>query len=175
MPVVYRPARTEDLQRAGELVVHSLNERPHATRGAIEITAPSIVDPSVFEAAQAHLGKRKRERGRGRCWLLQGLTVCQRCRIRILREDGPPFTQIRSNECPALLSLHRCRWLPIQRQSSVQQSARPQRPAGAGRMDSSTSTLGRPAIGWLTNTVDALPKRAMAPPHRTRSLALSAK
>jgi hypothetical protein len=29
-------------------------------------------------------------------------------------------------------------------------------------------------IGWLTNTVDALPKRAMAPPHRTRSFALSA-
>ena len=26
MPVIYRPARTEDLQRAGELVVHSLNE-----------------------------------------------------------------------------------------------------------------------------------------------------
>jgi GNAT superfamily N-acetyltransferase len=26
MPVIYRPARTEDLQRAGELVVHTLNE-----------------------------------------------------------------------------------------------------------------------------------------------------
>jgi len=26
MPVIYRPARTDDLQRAGELVVHSLNE-----------------------------------------------------------------------------------------------------------------------------------------------------
>jgi len=48
----------------------------------IEIPVPSIVDPAVFAAAQAQLEenrRRKRERRQGRCWLLQGLTVCQRC------------------------------------------------------------------------------------------------
>ena len=48
----------------------------------IEIPVPPIVDPAVFEAAQAQLEenrRRKRERKRGLCWLLQGLTVCQRC------------------------------------------------------------------------------------------------
>ena len=48
----------------------------------IEIPVPPIVDPAVFEAAQAQLEenrRRKRERKRGLCWLLQGLTVCRRC------------------------------------------------------------------------------------------------
>jgi site-specific DNA recombinase len=48
----------------------------------IEIPVPSIVDPGVFEAAQAQIEenrRRKRERKRGQYWLLQGLTVCQRC------------------------------------------------------------------------------------------------
>jgi site-specific DNA recombinase len=48
----------------------------------IEIPVPSIVDPAVFEAAQAQIEenrRRKRERKRGQYWLLQGLTVCQRC------------------------------------------------------------------------------------------------
>ena len=48
----------------------------------IEIPVPPIVDPAVFEATRVQLEenrKRKRERSRGQCWLLQGLTVCQRC------------------------------------------------------------------------------------------------
>ena len=48
----------------------------------IEIAVPPIVDPAVFEAARAQIEenrKRQRERKRGQCWLLQGLTVCQRC------------------------------------------------------------------------------------------------
>jgi site-specific DNA recombinase len=48
----------------------------------IEIPVPPIVDPEVFEAVRAQLEenrRRKRERERGQCWLLQGLTVCQRC------------------------------------------------------------------------------------------------
>jgi hypothetical protein len=68
----------------------------------IEIPVPSIVDPAVFEATRVQLEesrKRKRERARGQCWLLQGLTV---------------FTQIRSDERLALLSLHRCGRLSVQ-------------------------------------------------------------
>jgi Recombinase len=45
----------------------------------IEIPVPPIVDPAVFEAVRAQLEenrRRKRERQRGQCWLLQGLTVC---------------------------------------------------------------------------------------------------
>jgi len=48
----------------------------------IEIPVPPIVDRAVFEAVRAQLEenrRRKRERKRGHCWLLQGLTVCQRC------------------------------------------------------------------------------------------------
>jgi site-specific DNA recombinase len=48
----------------------------------IEIPVPPIVDPAVFEAVRAQLEenrRRKRERQRGQCWLLQGLTVCRRC------------------------------------------------------------------------------------------------
>lgn len=48
----------------------------------IEIPVPAIVDPAVFEAAKTQLEEnrqRKRERGRGHCWLLQGLAVCQCC------------------------------------------------------------------------------------------------
>ena len=48
----------------------------------IEIPVPPIVDAAVFEAVRAQLEenrRRKRERQRGPCWLLQGLTVCRRC------------------------------------------------------------------------------------------------
>ena len=48
----------------------------------IEIPVPPIVDSAVFEAVRAQLEenrRRKRERQRGQCWLLQGLTVCRRC------------------------------------------------------------------------------------------------
>jgi len=49
----------------------------------IEIAVPPLVDAETFEAAGAQLGenrKRKRAGLRGPRWLLQGLTVCRRCR-----------------------------------------------------------------------------------------------
>ena len=48
----------------------------------IEIAVPGLVEPALFEAAQAQLDenrKRKRESQRGPRWLLQGLTVCRGC------------------------------------------------------------------------------------------------
>jgi site-specific DNA recombinase len=48
----------------------------------IEIPVPAVVDPAVFEAAQAQLDenrRRRRERRRRPGWLLQGLVVCRRC------------------------------------------------------------------------------------------------
>lgn len=48
----------------------------------IEVSVPALVDPAVFEAAQAQLienRQRKRDQWRGPRWLLQGLTVCRRC------------------------------------------------------------------------------------------------
>jgi site-specific DNA recombinase len=48
----------------------------------IEIPVPPLVDPTVFEAARSQLEEnrsRKRDRKPSQCWLLQGLTVCQRC------------------------------------------------------------------------------------------------
>lgn len=48
----------------------------------IEIPVPALVDPAIFEAAQAQLyenRRRRRELRRRPGWLLQGLVVCQRC------------------------------------------------------------------------------------------------
>ena len=48
----------------------------------IEIPVPALVDPAIFEAAQAQLDenrRRRRELRRRPGWLLQGLVVCQRC------------------------------------------------------------------------------------------------
>src|SRR6202163_4137629 len=48
----------------------------------IEVAVPALVDPALFEAAQAQLDenrKRRRESRRGPRWLLQGLTVCRCC------------------------------------------------------------------------------------------------
>jgi site-specific DNA recombinase len=48
----------------------------------IEVPVPALVDPAVFEAAQAQLQEnrqRKRASSTGPRWLLQGLTVCHRC------------------------------------------------------------------------------------------------
>jgi len=70
----------------------------------IEIPVPSIVDSAVFEAAQAQLEenrKRKRERRRGRCWLLQGLTVCQRCGYAYYGKTAP-----RSRKYDPMNALH---------------------------------------------------------------------
>ena len=48
----------------------------------IEIAVPALIDPAVFEAAQAQLDenrRRRRELRRRPGWLLQGLVVCRRC------------------------------------------------------------------------------------------------
>ena len=48
----------------------------------IEIPVPSLVDPTVFELARTQLEenrRRKRHQKTGRCWILQGLTVCRHC------------------------------------------------------------------------------------------------
>jgi len=48
----------------------------------IEIPVPALIDPAMFEAARGQLDEnrsRKRDREPGQRWLLQGLTVCQRC------------------------------------------------------------------------------------------------
>jgi site-specific DNA recombinase len=74
----------------------------------IEIPVPAIIDPTVFEAAQAQLEenrKRKRERRRGQCWLLQGLTVCQRCGYAYYGKAAPrsrpydPMNMLRYYRC----------------------------------------------------------------------------
>ena len=70
-----------------------LRGRPHPARRPnsrvpapreewIEIPVPALVDPAVFEAAQAQLDenrRRRRELRRRPGWLLQGLVVCRRC------------------------------------------------------------------------------------------------
>ena len=48
----------------------------------IEIPVPALIEPAVFEAAQAQLDenrRRRRELRRRPGWLLQGLVVCRRC------------------------------------------------------------------------------------------------
>jgi hypothetical protein len=77
---------------ASEALAASHHACPHATPKVDPIPVPSIVDPAVFEAAQTQLEenrKRKGERRRGRCWLLQGLTVCQRCRYAYYGKTAP--------------------------------------------------------------------------------------
>jgi site-specific DNA recombinase len=74
----------------------------------IEIPVPPIIDPAVFEAARAQLEenrRRKRERRRGQCWLLQGLTVCQRCGYAYYGKTAPrsrkydPMNALRYYRC----------------------------------------------------------------------------
>jgi site-specific DNA recombinase len=74
----------------------------------IEIPVPPIVDPAVFEAVRAQLEenrRRKREREGGQCWLLQGLTVCQRCGYAYYGKTAPrsrkydPMNTLRYYRC----------------------------------------------------------------------------
>ena len=74
----------------------------------IEIPVPPIIDPPVFEAARAQLEenrRRKRERRRGQPWLLQGLTVCQRCGYAYYGKTAPrsraydPMNTLRYYRC----------------------------------------------------------------------------
>ena len=74
----------------------------------IVIPVPPIVDPAVFEAVRAQLEenrRRKREREHGQCWLLQGLTVCQRCGYAYYGKTAPrsrkydPMNALRYYRC----------------------------------------------------------------------------
>jgi site-specific DNA recombinase len=65
----------------------------------IEIAVPALVDPALFEAAQAQLEenrKRRRESRRGPRWLLQGLTVCRCCGYAYCAKTLPPLPTDRS-------------------------------------------------------------------------------
>ena len=63
----------------------------------IEIPVPPLVDPIMFEAVRGQLEEnrgREQDRQPSRCWLLQGLTVCQRCGYAYLWQNGAALTQI---------------------------------------------------------------------------------
>jgi site-specific DNA recombinase len=65
----------------------------------IEVPVPALVDPAVFEAAQAQLAEnrqRKRDSLRGPRWLLQGLTVCHRCGYAYYGKAMPTSSRARS-------------------------------------------------------------------------------
>jgi site-specific DNA recombinase len=74
----------------------------------IEVAVPALVDPAVFEAAQAQLDEnrqRKRERRKGPRWLLQGLTVCRRCGYAYYGKMAPRSDWTKSKE---VLCYYRC-------------------------------------------------------------------
>ena len=55
---------------------------PVAREEWIEVPVPALVEPALFEAAQAQLEENRRHKREGRRrpgWLLQGLVVCRRC------------------------------------------------------------------------------------------------
>src|SRR4051794_4693191 len=65
----------------------------------IEVPVPALVNPAVFEAAQAQLAEnrqRKRDSLRGPRWLLQGLTVCHRCGYAYYGKTTPKSSRDRS-------------------------------------------------------------------------------
>jgi site-specific DNA recombinase len=65
----------------------------------IEVSVPALVDPAVFEAAQAQLAEnrqRKRDSLRGPRWLLQGLTVCHCCGYAYYGKTTPKSSRARS-------------------------------------------------------------------------------
>ena len=81
---------------------------PMPREESIEIPVPPIVDPAVFEAGQAQLEenrRRKRERKRGLCWLLQGLTVCRRCGYAYYGKTAP---RSRKYDPMNILRYYRC-------------------------------------------------------------------
>src|SRR5216684_1161424 len=67
----------------------------------IEVAVPALVEPAVFEAAQAQLDenrKRRRESRRGPRWLLQGLTVCRCCGYAYCAKTLPPLATDRAKD-----------------------------------------------------------------------------
>jgi len=79
----------------------------------IEIPVPPLVDPTMFEAVRDQLEEnrsRKRDRKPSQFWLLQGLTVCQRCGYAYYGKTAPRSRQPRSRKYdPAsILRYYRC-------------------------------------------------------------------
>jgi site-specific DNA recombinase len=74
----------------------------------IEIPVPSLVDPTMFEAARGQLEEnrsRKRDREPSQRWLLQGLTVCQRCGYAYYGKTAP---RSRKYDPANVLRYYRC-------------------------------------------------------------------
>jgi site-specific DNA recombinase len=74
----------------------------------IEVPVPALVDPAVFEAAQAQLQEnRQRQRASwtGPRWLLQGLTVCRRCGYAYY---GKTATQSKRDPAKGVYRYYRC-------------------------------------------------------------------
>src|SRR5450432_1604467 len=73
----------------------------------IEIPVPPLIDPKVFELARTQLEenrRHKRHQRTGKCWLLQGLTICQHCGYAYYGKTAP-----RSGKYdPNILRYYRC-------------------------------------------------------------------
>jgi site-specific DNA recombinase len=74
----------------------------------IEIPVPALIDNAIFEAARSQLDEnrsRKRDRKPGPRWLLQGLTVCQRCGYAYYGKMAP---RSRTYDPANILRYYRC-------------------------------------------------------------------
>jgi len=74
----------------------------------IEIPVPALVDPTMFEAVRDQLEEnrsRKRDRKPSQFWLLQGLTVCQRCGYAYYGKTAP---RSRKYYPASILRYYRC-------------------------------------------------------------------
>jgi len=74
----------------------------------IEIPVPPLVDPTVFDVVRTHLEenrRRKRHQKFGKCWLLQGLTVCRNCGYAYYGKTAP---RSRKYDPTNILRYYRC-------------------------------------------------------------------
>jgi site-specific DNA recombinase len=74
----------------------------------IDIPVPPLVDPTVFELARTQLEenrRRKRHQKTDKCWLLQGLTVCQHCGYAYYGKTAP---RSRKYDPTNVLRYYRC-------------------------------------------------------------------
>jgi site-specific DNA recombinase len=74
----------------------------------IEIPVPPLVDPTVFDVVRTQLEenrRRKRHQKFGKCWLLQGLTVCRNCGYAYYGKTAP---RSRKYDPTNILRYYRC-------------------------------------------------------------------
>ena len=75
---------------------------------SIEIPVPPLVDPTVFDVVRTQLEenrRRKRHQKFGKCWLLQGLTVCRNCGYAYYGKTAP---RSRKYDPTNILRYYRC-------------------------------------------------------------------